>query len=649
MFKLPNNNNLMHLENTINNFTVQTELKTPMWFINLKINSNLIDIYHYYKNIINFYKYENSYNKLNKNLNIIKDQNNKNFLNLNNFEIKLFTSYYYNDNKFSDNLIKDYKNDFIKIYNYCNPKNVKNWYFLSHYDVFFFFNLINNFNFFNFNFLFKWSSLNNLDNFFLKLFYSQIKQHNVINNWRFLKFQREGWRCRLLSVRNQNSFYRRYINDPSLSWVLDRNSKDVLPGWALITPFSSRLKFTVTGKVDIGVIVVTITLIASMVSGCNFLITFRYLSTLNNRKMRDARSFFSEAIIATVWMTVAANPMLILGLIFLISDRHWNTSFFDYSGGGDVVLFQHMFWFFGHPEVYIIIIPCFGLLNTMFSFYLRKRISARASLMYSMYTIAFLGFFVWGHHMYMVGLAHTTRMLYSTLTVMISVPAATKIMHWMVTFVNSSLHLELPLIFCLTFIFFFLSGGISGMAVAHTGMDVLFHDTFYVIGHFHVMLAGSLMFAGFGAFYFYLPAIFGIRYNKIFAYLHYFYYTIGQIFTVVPMIWLGYSGMPRRVLDYPSAMGGWHSLSTSAHILSIAGIFCFIIMLFDSIRKKKTYTIKTFGIGRYNTRLNFYLYEISRNRYWLMKSNFNNKKYLNNNLNNIKNYEIDLIYYYIKK
>ena len=142
MFKLPNNNNLMHLENTINNFTVQTQLKTPMWFINLKINSNLIDIYHYYKNIINFYKYENSYNKLNKNLNIIKDQNNKNFLNLNNFEIKLFTSYYYNDNKFSDNLIKDYKNDFIKIYNYCNPKNVKNWYFLSHYDVFFFFYFI---------------------------------------------------------------------------------------------------------------------------------------------------------------------------------------------------------------------------------------------------------------------------------------------------------------------------------------------------------------------------------------------------------------------------------------------------------------------------------------------------------------------------
>jgi heme/copper-type cytochrome/quinol oxidase subunit 1 len=138
-------------------------------------------------------------------------------------------------------------------------------------------------------------------------------------------------------------------------------------------------------------------------------------------------------------------------------------------------------------------LPVFGYTNTVMSFHLRKRISARASLLYSLYTIAFLGFFVWGHHMYMVGLSHTTRMLFSTLTVMISVPAATKLMHWSVTIVNSAFVAELPLIFTLTFTFWFISGGISGMACAHTGMDVLFHDTFYVIGHFHVMLAGSGM------------------------------------------------------------------------------------------------------------------------------------------------------------
>jgi heme/copper-type cytochrome/quinol oxidase subunit 1 len=303
----------------------------------------------------------------------------------------------------------------------------------------------------------------------------------------------------------------------------------------MITPFSARARFTAIGKVDIGLMGVFLVLNSSIVSSANFLVTYRYLSTLNNRKMRDARSFFTEGVMVASWMMIAANPMLAIGILMLLSDRHWQTSFFDYSGGGDTVLFQHMFWFFGHPEVYVIMIPGFGFNNTILSFYLRKRVSARASLLYSMYTIAFLGFFVWGHHMYMVGLAHTTRMLFSTLTVMISVPAATKLMHWCVTLVNSSFVIELPMLFQLLFIFFFVSGGISGMAVAHTGMDILFHDSFYVVGHFHVMLAGSAMFASFGAFYFYFAAIFGVKFSRIYGYLHCLYYLVGQLMTVIPM------------------------------------------------------------------------------------------------------------------
>jgi len=555
-------------------------------------------------------------------------------------------------------LLDDYKSLQTSITS-LNPTNVifkKDKKYTSHLDIFNFYNIFSSK--LNNNFLVntRWVSNNYLDSKFSKLFFSQNKQTLALNNWKNLKLQREGWRCRMLLARNQNSLYRRYVDENDLILVVEKNAKDLLPGWAMITPFSSRTRYTLIGKTDIGICVVMVTLLASMVSCSNFLITYRYLSTLNNRKMRDARSFFSEAIIATCWMTVGANPMLFLGLFLLISDRHWKTSFFDYSGGGDTVLFQHMFWFFGHPEVYIIMVPCFGLVNTMLSFYTRKRISARASLMYSMYTIAFLGFFVWGHHMYMVGLSHTTRMLYSTLTVMISIPSATKVMHWLVTFINSSLHYELPLFFVMAFVFFFLSGGISGMSVAHTGMNVIFHDTLFVVGHFHVMLAGSLMFAGFGAVYFYLPAIFGVRYNRLFAYLHTIYYIIGQIFTVIPMMWLGYSGMPRRVLDYPAAMGGWHSLSTSAHILSVAGILCFIIMLFDSIRKKRAYVLKTFGIGRYNTRLNFYLYEINRNKYWLYKSStlITDNKFYNTNrgygkTENLENSDTTLVFYYLKK
>ena len=424
----------------------------------------------------------------------------------------------------------------------------------------------------------------------------------------------------MLLARHQKTLFRRYLHEDGVFWSIERNAKDLIPGWAMITPFSSRTRYTAVGKTDIGLMGVLLVLNSSIISGANFLVTYRYLSTLNNRKMRDARAFFTEAVMVASWMMILANPMLVIGIIMLISDRHWQTSFFDYSGGGDTVLFQHMFWFFGHPEVYIIIIPTFGFTNTMMSYYLKKRVSARASLLYSLYTIAFLGFFVWGHHMYMVGLSHTTRMLFSTLTVMISVPAATKIMHWCVTTANSAFAMELPLLFTFTFIFFFVSGGISGMCVAHTGMDVLFHDTFYVIGHFHVMLAGGAMFASFGAFYFYFPAIFGVKYSRIYAYLHYSYYLVGQLMTVIPMFWLGYAGMPRRVLDYPAAFGGWHSVISAGHMLNVAGLMAFFIMIFDSLRQAKAATRNTFGISRYNTRLNFYIYEISRLIYLQQKS-----------------------------
>jgi cytochrome c oxidase subunit 1 len=458
----------------------------------------------------------------------------------------------------------------------------------------------------------RWISFLNSDQKFYKMFNSSSTQQRILANWRQLKFTREAWRCKLLVARHQNTLYRKFTSEESLVYSIERNAKDLLPGWAMITPFSSRTRFTAIGRIDVGLMGVFLAINASIVSSANFLVTYRYLSTLNNRKMRDARSFFSESLIVSSWMMVAANPMLAISILMLLSDRHWQTSFFDYSGGGDTVLFQHMFWFFGHPEVYIILIPIFGFTNTIMSFYFRKRVSARASLMYSMYTIAFLGFFVWGHHMYMVGLSHTTRMLFSTLTVMISVPAATKLMHWCVTIVNSVFVMEIPLIFTFTFSFLFVCGGVSGMCVAHTGMDVLFHDTFYVIGHFHVMFASCAMIGIFAAFYFYFPAIYGVKYSRVYAYIHYVYYVLGQLITIMPMLWLGYCGMPRRVLDYPASLGGWHAISSAGHLLSVAAILAFFIMIYDSIRQGKPSIRNNFGAGRLNNRLSFYFFEINR-------------------------------------
>ena len=502
----------------------------------------------------------------------------------------------------------------------------------------------------------RWTAVNALEQKFCKMFLSNSMQQRVHANWRELKFTREAWRCRLLAARHQASLHRRYLDEDSTVWAVERNAKDVLPGWAMITPFAARTRFTAIGKVDLGLMGVFLVLNSSIVASSNFIVTYRYLSTLNNRKMRDARSFFTEGVLVASWMMIAANPMLAIGILMLLSDRHWQTSFFDYSGGGDTVMFQHMFWFFGHPEVYVIMIPTFGFNNTILSFYLRKRVSARASLLYSMYTIAFLGFFVWGHHMYMVGLAHTTRMLFSTLTVMISVPAATKLMHWCVTLVNSTFVVELPFLFQLLFIFFFVSGGISGMAVAHTGMDILFHDSFYVVGHFHVMLAGAAMFGSFGAFYFYFPAIWGVKYSRIWGYLHCIYYLLGQLMTVIPMMWLGYSGMPRRVLDYPASMGGWHAITSAGHLLSVAGMIAFFVMIFDSLRQGRAATRNSFGIPRFNTRLNFYqftgskMWYLQRKNWYLLR--FNHPKILKLNslkYTNFEYLEVTLFSYMFKK
>jgi len=496
----------------------------------------------------------------------------------------------------------------------------------------------------------RWISVNALDQKFYRIFNTTSMQQRIYSNWRQLKFTREAWRCKLLAARHQKTMYKRYLHEDTLLWTLERNAKDVLPGWAMITPFSARTRYTAIGKVDIGLMGVFLVLNSSIVSSANFLVTYRYLSTLNNRKMRDARSFFTEGVMVTAWMMIAANPMLAIGILMLLSDRHWQTSFFDYSGGGDTVLFQHMFWFFGHPEVYVIMIPTFGFNNTILSFYLRKRVSARASLLYSIYTIAFLGFFVWGHHMYMVGLAHTTRMLFSTLTVMISVPAATKLMHWCVTLVNSSFSVELPFVFTLVFIFFFVSGGISGMAVAHTGMDILFHDSFYVVGHFHVMLAGSAMFASFAAFYFYFSSIFGVKFSRIWGYLHFVYYLLGQLMTVIPMFWLGYSGMPRRVLDYPAALGGWHAITSAGHLLSVAGMLAFFIMIFDSLRQGRPAVRNSLGVSRFNTRFNFYLYEIARTQFiaskgWSIARNNSTDSVILNRLNFTNNELLEVTLY----
>lgn len=246
--------------------------------------------------------------------------------------------------------------------------------------------------------------------------------------------------------------------------------------------------------------------------------------------------------------------------------------------------------------------------------------------------------------MYMVGLANSVRTLYSTMTVMISVPASTKVLHWCVTIINSTLSSDVGFLFLLSFMYFFVLGGLSGMFLAHIGFDVIFHDTFYVIGHFHVMLAGAAMSCIFAAFYFYFPSIFGVKYSRLFAYLHFTFYISGQLLTLIPMFWLGYAGMPRRIMDYPSVFSGWHSIISSGHILTFISLIFFLVMIFDSIYENRSPVSKNKGISRLNNRFSLYTYEVRKLKFNKSKSLILNNSYLFNNklhYNNLSKLELE--------
>lgn len=213
--------------------------------------------------------------------------------------------------------------------------------------------------------------------------------------------------------------------------------------------------------------------------------------------------------------------------------------------------------------------------------------------------------------MYLVGLDHRSRSMYSTITVMISLPAIVKLVNWTLTMLNGALKIDLGLLFAVSFFFFFLCGGLTGMWLSHVGLNVYVHDTFYVVAHFHFMFSASTFSIVFAAIYYYFHVVFGVTYSKIFGYLHLIYWTFGQWLTFLPLFWIGYNGLPRRYHDYPLAYLGWHGLSSIGHLLSIiSGIF-FFLMLADSAIERKLATNINFGIPRFNKRILYYIYKIT--------------------------------------
>lgn len=367
-----------------------------------------------------------------------------------------------------------------------------------------------------------------------------------------------------------------------------------MAGWTFTTPFShSRFTGRAVDMALIGLVFATIT---SIFTTINLVSTWRFLRGRGARYQKELFPIFLISAFISLRLLLIVSPILTAGFIMLIADRHFVTAFFTIRAGGDVLLFQHIFWFFGHPEVYILVIPGFGVASTIIPYYTRKPVSSKMHMVYAMHAIGSMSMVVWGHHMYLVGIDSKARTLFMTITIMIGLPSTIKICGWIVSAANGITFVSLDFWLVIIFVSIFFVGGMSGLMVAGAGLDILLHDTYYVVGHFHVMLSGAMILSVLGWIYFNFRELFGISYSWLFSSFHLGCHLIGHILCFVPMLWLGYGGMPRRIQDYPYGYSGWHSLASFGHTVVLLGLLSFSNVLAQAIYFKRPLSGRHLGL-----------------------------------------------------